>query len=106
MNDDEPTCRIIEHAPEVLNRAQLRTSTELMLNFSPYGLFEAAAEHFVADDENHSKTEDVIPTEALANCTDDKLMGFVLRLLLTEYVAIPPENQRAKTESIFAPAKP
>jgi hypothetical protein len=45
----------------------------------------------------------------LANCTDDKLMGFVLRFLLTEYVAIPLEDQPdwlTKAESIFAPAKP
>jgi ParB family chromosome partitioning protein len=100
---------IIEHAPEVLNPAQLRTFTELLLDLSPYGLFEDAAEHFVGDDENNSKSEDEILTEALANCTDDKLMGFVLRLLLTEHVAIPREDQSdwlVKAESIFAPAEP
>jgi hypothetical protein len=45
----------------------------------------------------------------LANCADDKLMGFVLRLLLTEHVAIPREDQPdwlTKAESIFVPAKP
>jgi ParB family chromosome partitioning protein len=100
---------IIEHAPEVLTPPQLRTFTELLLNLSPYGLFEDAAEHFVGDHENNSKTEDEILTEALANCPDDKLMGFVLRLLLTEHVAIPREDQPdwlSKAESIFAPAKP
>jgi ParB family chromosome partitioning protein len=101
--------RIIEHAPEVFNPAQLRTFTELLLNLSPYGLFEDAAEHFVGDDENNHKSEDEILTEALANCPDDKLMGFVLRLLLTEHVAIPHKDQPdwlTKAECVFAGAKP
>jgi ParB family chromosome partitioning protein len=100
---------IIEHTPEVLNPSQLRTFTELLLNLSPYGLFEEAAEHFVGDDENNNKTEDQILTEALASCADNKLKGFLLRFLLTEYVGIPHEDQPdwlSKAESVFAPVKP
>lgn len=79
--------RIIEHAPASFEANQLRLTIELLLNLSTYGLFEEAAEHFVGDDENHNKTEDEILAEALANTADDKLMGFFLRLLLTEQVA-------------------
>ncbi len=88
---------------------QLRTFIELLLHLSPYGLFEDAAEHFVGDDENHNKTEDEILTEALANTTDDKLMGFVLRLLLTEHVTTLRDDQPdwlAKAHAVFVPAKP
>lgn len=100
--------RIIEQAPASFNAAQLRLLVELLLNLSPYGLFEEVAEHFVGDDENHNKTDDQILNEALSACADEKLMGFVLRLVLTEHVEIQRAEQTdwlAKAEAIFVPVE-
>lgn len=101
--------RIVEHAPAILDATQLRIVIELLLNLSTYGLFEDAAEYFVGNDENHDKTEDEILTEALANCAEDKLTGFLLRLVLTESV-MPPRGEQpdwlTKAESVFAPPQP
>jgi len=99
---------IIEQAPAAFNAAQLRFFVELLLHLSPYGLFEEAAEHFVADPESNDKTDDEILGEALAACADDRLMGFVLRLLLTVHTDIPRGEQPdllAKAEAVFVPAK-
>lgn len=100
--------RIVEHAPAAFDAAQLRLFVELLLDLSPCGLFEEAAEHFVAEHENNEKTDDQILSEALAACADDKLMGFVLRLLLTVHTDIPRGDQPdllAKAETVFVPAK-
>lgn len=100
--------RIIEQAPAGFNAAQLRLLVELLLNLSPYGLFEEVAEHFVGDDENHNKTDDEILSETLDACADDKLIGFVLRLVLTEHVEVPRAEQTdwlTKAEAVFAPVK-
>ncbi len=101
--------RIIEQAPASFDAAQLRLFAELLLNLSPYGLFEQVAEHFAGNDENHNKTDDEILTEALAACADDKLAGFVLRLVLTEHVETPRGEQTdwlAKAEAVFVPVEP
>jgi ParB family chromosome partitioning protein len=95
---------IIDRASATMNAPQLRVMVELLLNLSPYGLFEDAAEHFAGGDENHDRTEEEILTEALATCPDDKLLGFVLRLLLTGHVGIPQEGETdwlLKANSIF-----
>lgn len=100
--------RIIEQAPASFNAAQLRLFAELLLNLSPYGLFEEVAERFVGEDENHNKSDDEILTEVLAACADDKLMGFMLRLVLTEHVEIPRREQTdwlAKVEAVFVPVE-
>jgi ParB family chromosome partitioning protein len=96
--------RIEENAPSTFNPAQLRIFIELLLNLSPYGLFEDAAEYFTGDTEVHDKTEDEILSEALANCEDDNLMGFLLRLVLSEHVANPLGEQPdwlIKAEAVF-----
>jgi ParB family transcriptional regulator, chromosome partitioning protein len=101
--------RIVDEAPAAFDAAQLRFFVELLLHLSPYGLFEEVAEHFVGDDENHGKTDDEILNEALAACADDKLMGFVLRLLLTVHTDFPQGEQPdllLKAEAMFAPPKP
>lgn len=100
--------RITERAPASFNAAQLRLFAELLLNLSPYGLFEEVAEHFAGDDENHNKTDDEIFSKALAACADDKLAGFVLRLILTQHVEIPRGEQTdwlAKAEAVFVPVE-
>jgi ParB family transcriptional regulator, chromosome partitioning protein len=100
--------KIIEHAPASFTNSQLRLFVQLLLTLSPYGLFEDVAEHFSGQDENHDKTEDELLNDALASCEDDKLMGFVLRLLLTEHVAMPRGEQTdwlTTAERIFAPVE-
>jgi ParB family chromosome partitioning protein len=100
--------RIVQQAPAAFNAAQLRLLVELLLNLSPYGLFEEVAEHFVGDDENHNKTDDEIVSEALDASADDRLTGFVLRLVLTGHVEVPCEEQTdwlTKAEAVFAPIK-
>ncbi|HEY4378977.1 MAG TPA: ParB/RepB/Spo0J family partition protein [Acidobacteriaceae bacterium] len=100
---------IVEHAPAAFDAVQLRLFVELLLHLSPYGLFEEVAEHFVGDNENNDKTEEEILSEALAACADDKLMGFVLRLLLTAHTDIPQGEQPdllGKAEAVFVPVKP
>jgi ParB family chromosome partitioning protein len=98
--------RIVEEAPVAFDAAQLRLFVELLLHLSPYGLFEEVAEHFVGDNQNNGKTDDEILREALAACADDKLTGFVLRLLLTVHTDMPRGEQTdllAKAEAMFAP---
>lgn len=100
--------QILEQAPASFNAAQLRLFAELLLNLSPYGLFEDVAENFAGNDENHNKTDDEILSEALAACADDKLAGFVLRLVLTEHMEIPRGEQTdwlAKAEAVFVPVE-
>jgi ParB family chromosome partitioning protein len=101
--------RIVEHAPSTFDAVQLRIFIELLLHLAPYGLFEDAAEHFVGEDENHGKTDDEILGEALTSCPEDKLMCFILRLVLTEHIGTPLGDQPdwlIRAESVFAPAKP
>ena len=41
-------------------------------------------------------------------CADDRLLGFVLRLVLTEHVEVPRAEQTdwlTKAEAVFAPVK-
>lgn len=100
---------IIERAPASFNAAQLRLVIELLLNLSSYGLFEDVAAYFVGDDENNSKSDYEILSEALAACADDKLTGFVLRLVLTEHVEIPRGEQTdwlTKAEAAIVPVEP
>jgi ParB family chromosome partitioning protein len=79
------------------------------LHVAPYGLFEDAAEHFVGDDQNHEKTDDEILADALAACPDDKLMGFLLRLIFTEHIGVPLAEQPdwlIKAGLVFVAAQP
>ncbi|WP_255550803.1 hypothetical protein [Granulicella sp. dw_53] len=101
--------RIVAHAPASFDAAQLRLFVELLLHLSPYGLFEEVAEHLVQDPDHNDKTENEILSDALVACADDKLMGFVLRLLLTTHTDFPLGEQPdllAKAEAVFAPPKP
>jgi ParB family chromosome partitioning protein len=85
--------QIVARAPIHFDASQLRLFVELLLGLSPYGLFEEVAEHFGQAEEDRSKIDDEILKDALAACADDKLMGFILRLLLTTYVDPPPGEQ-------------
>jgi len=98
--------RIVDHAPAIFDAVQLRLFVELLLDLPPYGVFEEVAEHFAGDDENHGKTDNEILLEALAACADDKLVGFILRLLLTVHVDVPRGEQTdwlLKVESLLVP---
>ena len=101
--------RIVDNAPAMFTAAQLRTFLRLLLNVSPYGLFEDVAEFFVGDDENHDKTDEEILMAALESLADDKLTGFALRLVLTDHLNLPRENEPdwlAEAEAAFTPLKP
>lgn len=59
----------------------------------PYGFLEEVASHFAGRDENQQQTDEEIVLAALDNTADDKLTGFALRLVLTDHVVIPGENE-------------
>jgi ParB family chromosome partitioning protein len=65
----------------------------LLLNLSPYGVFEDVAAYFVKDHENHDKTDDETLLGVLDGFAKDKLTGFALRLVLTDHISIPRENE-------------
>lgn len=61
------------------------------------------------DDENHDKTDEEILMTVIESLADDKLTGFALRLVLTDHVNLPRENEPdwlAEAEAAFAPLKP
>jgi ParB family chromosome partitioning protein len=98
--------RIVAQAPALLHAAQLRFILELLIERTSYGAFEEAAQHFAQDEE---KTETEILSEALSQCTEEHLAGFLLRLLLSEHAAIPRHelpDWLAKAEVVFATQKP
>jgi ParB family chromosome partitioning protein len=101
--------RIVTNVPAMFTTAQLRTFLRLLLNVSPYGLFEDVAEFFVGEDENHDKTDEEILMAVLESLADDKLTGFALRLVLTDHLSIARDNERdwlAEAEAAFATSKP
>ena len=100
---------IVASAPAMFTAAQLRTFLRVLLNISPYGLFEDVAEFFVGGEENDDKTDEEILMAGLESLADDKLTGFALRLVLTDHLNIPRENEPdwlAEAEVAFAPSTP
>jgi len=98
--------RIVAQAPALLHAAQLRFILELLIERTSYGAFEEAAEDFAQDED---KTETEILSEALSQCTEEQLAGFLLRLLLSEHAAIPRDELTdwlAKAEAVFATPRP
>lgn len=97
--------RIVEHAPSAFDAAQLRLFAELMLQLSTYDAFEEVAEHFTAENEGGDRTDEEILADVLAACADEKLTGFLLRLVLTEHAGLPRGEETdwlAKVEATFA----
>lgn len=97
--------KIVEHAPSAFDGTQLRFLIALFIDMASYGTFEEAAEHF-AGEGNEDKTETEILQQALTACSDESLVGFLLRLVLTEHADIPRGEMPdwlAKAEAIFVP---
>lgn len=100
--------RIVANAPAMFTAAQLRTFLSALINLAPY-TFEDVAEHYIGDVENNQQTIEEILASILASLSEDKLMGFALRLVLTQRAAIPSESELdflAEAEAAFAPRQP
>jgi len=98
--------RILEQAPAMFTAVQLRMFLRLLVQIDPYSFLEELASFFAGDDENRQQTDEDIVLAALDNTADDKLIGFALRLTLTDHLSIPQGDQPdllAEAEAVFAP---
>ena len=98
--------RILANAPATFSAAQLRAFLRLFLNLDPYSFLEAAAAHFADEDENGNGSDEDVLLAALNGTADDKLTSFALRLVLSEHLSIPRENEPdflTEAETVFAP---
>jgi ParB family chromosome partitioning protein len=96
-------------APATFTAAQLRTFLRLLVQIDPYSFLEEVGSYFAGNDENTQQTDEEIILAALDSTADDKLTGFALRLVLTEHLGIPHQDQPdllAEAEAVFAPAPP
>ncbi len=74
-----------------------------------YSFLEEVANHFASGDENAQQSDDEIVLAALDGTADEKLTGLALRLVLSDHVGIPHENQAdllAEAAQVFALRKP
>jgi ParB family transcriptional regulator, chromosome partitioning protein len=100
--------RILEHAPAFFNPAQVRFFLRLVIQLD-YSFLEDVATHFANGDENEQRSDEEIVLAALESTADEKLTGLALRLVLSEYLAIPREGQPdvlGEAEQVFVPKKP
>jgi ParB family chromosome partitioning protein len=100
--------RIIEEAPASFNPAQMRVFLRLLIHLD-YSFLEEVATHFANGDENAQQSDDEIVLAALDGTADEKLTGFALRLVLSDHIGIPQDNQPdllTETEQVFAPKEP
>jgi ParB family chromosome partitioning protein len=101
--------RIIEEAPASFNPAQMRVFLRLLIHLDYSSFLEEVATHFANGDENAQQSDDEIVLAALDGAADEKLTGFALRLVLSDHIGIPQENQLdllTEAEQVFAPKKP
>jgi ParB family chromosome partitioning protein len=100
--------RIIEEAPASFNPVQMRVFLRLLIHLD-YSFLEEVATHFANGDENAQQSDDEIVLAALDGTADEKLTGLALRLVLSDHIGIPHENQPdllTEAEQVFAPKKP
>jgi len=100
--------RIVEDAPATLSVAQLRVLLTALVNLNPE-FIEGLASEIVGDDENNQQTPDEVLLSTIAALPDDKLVGFAVRLVFTDYTAIPREGEvdrLAEAEVAFAAPQP
>jgi ParB family chromosome partitioning protein len=100
--------RIIEQTPASFNPAQMRVFLRLLIHLD-YSFLEEVATHFANGDENAQQSDDEIVLSALDGTADEKLTSFALRLVISDHIGIPQENQPdllAEAEQVFAPEKP
>lgn len=100
--------RIIEYAPALFRPPQMRVFLRLLIQLD-YSFLEEVANHFAKGDENSQQSDEEIVMAALDGTVDEKLTGLALRLVLSDQVAIPHENQPdllTEAEQVFLPKKP
>ena len=100
--------RIIEQAPASFSPAQMRVFLRLLIHLD-YSFLEEVANHFANGDENAQQSDDEIVLAALDGTADEKLTSLALRLVLSDQVGIPHENQPdllTEAEHVFATKKP
>ena len=99
--------RIIEQAPATFSAAQLRVFLRLLVHLD-YSFLEDVAAHFANGDENTQQSDEEIVLAALDGTADEKLTGLALRIVLSDHVGIPHENQPdflTEAAQVFAPKK-
>jgi len=100
--------RIIEEASPSFNPAQMRVFLRLLIHLD-YSFLEEVATHFANGDENVQQSDDEIVLAALDVTADEKLTSLALRLVLSDHIGIPQQNQPdllTEAEQVFAPKKP
>lgn len=100
--------RIIEEAPASFNPDQLRFFLRSLVNVNPYDFLEEPAAHF-STDENEERSDHEVVLAALSTTADEKLIGFALRIVLSDHIGIPRENAPdllTEAEHVFAPREP
>lgn len=74
-----------------------------------YSFLEDVAAHFADGDENTQRSDEEIVLAALDSTADEKLTGLALRIVLSDHIGIPHENQPdflAEAEQVLATKKP
>jgi len=84
--------RILEHAPASFTAVQMRFFLRLVVQLD-YSFLEDVATHFANGDENSQQSDEEIVLAALESTADEKLTGLALRLVLSDHIAIPRENE-------------
>ena len=100
--------RIIEYAPTTFSPAQLRVFLRLLVHLD-YSFLEDIAAHFANGDENTQKSDEEIVLAALDGTADENLTGLALRIVLSDHIGVPHENEPdflTEAEQVFAPKKP
>ena len=80
-----------------------------MLVHLDYSFLEDVAAHFAQGDENTQQSDEEIVLAALDGTADEKLTGLALRIVLSDHIGIPHENQPdflTEAEQVFTPKKP
>ena len=100
--------RIIDQTPAMFSPAQLRVFLRLLVHLD-YSFLEDVAAHFANGEENTERSDEEIVLTALDGTADEKLTGLALRILLSDHLGIPHENEPdllSECEQVFAPKKP
>ena len=100
--------RIIEQAPATFSPALLSVFLRLLVHLD-YSFLEDVAAHFAHADENAPQSDEEVVLAALEGTPDEKLTCLALRIVLSDYIGIPHENQPdflIEAEQVFVPKKP
>lgn len=99
---------ILDQAPASFDPTQLRFFLRLLIQLD-YSYLEDVAAHFSEGNENDERSEHEIVLAGLDGTADEKLTSLALRIVLSDRVGIPHENQPdvlTEAEQVFSPEKP